>query len=71
MNKPLVLARQDFIDDIVSLINNSQLPMFAVYDVLNDVQKEVKIKAREQYEEAKDIYEKALKSEGNNEDGSD
>lgn len=68
MQKPIVVARQEFIDNLVNLINSSQIPMFAVYDILDDVQKEVKVKAREQYEEAKDIYEKALKSEGDSED---
>lgn len=67
MQKPIVVARQDFLSELVQLINNSQLPMFAVNDILSDIQREVQAKAQEQYQMAKEAYEKELANESSEE----
>lgn len=66
MQKPIVVARQDFLNDVVTLINKYGqigLPMFVMNDILVEVNKEVQSKSREQYEVAKAQYEKALDEE--------
>lgn len=66
MQKPLVVARQEFLNDVVTLINKygqQGLPMFVVSDILTDVNKEVQTKAQEQYNNAKAQYEAALAEE--------
>lgn len=63
MKKPLVVLRQDFINDAIALMNQyvkDDLPMFAVADILDGLLKESKVKAEEQYRLAKDLYEKAV-----------
>lgn len=61
MEKNLILARQDFIDDIQTLINSSELPMFVIGDILEKIQKQVKNAERNQYLSAKQAYEESLK----------
>lgn len=66
MQKPLVVVRQEFLNDVVTLINKygqQGLPMFVVSDILTEVTKEVQIKAQEQYDSAKAQYEAALAEE--------
>ena len=70
MQKPLVVARQEFLNDVVTLINKygqQGLPMFVVSDILTDVNKEVQTKAQEQYDSAKAQYEAALAEEATKE----
>ena len=57
MNKPIELARQDFIDGLVSLVNEAGLPAFVVADVLRGIITEVDALAKSQYEAAKRQYE--------------
>ena len=62
MQKPLLVLRQDFVNDAVTLVNKygqSGLPMFAIYDVLNDIMKEVQKNSQAQYQSALSEYEKA------------
>lgn len=66
MQKPLVVLRQDFITEVVALINKygqSGLPMFAILDILGDVQKEVQTAAQNQYKTALEQYEKESSAE--------
>lgn len=70
MQKPLVVARQEFLNDVVTLINKygqQGLPMFVVGDILVEVTKEVQTKAQEQYDSAKAQYEAALAEEATKE----
>lgn len=59
MEKPLSVAREDFVNELVELVNNSGLPMFVVLDVLKGATEEVKEAAARQYEQEKLEYEKA------------
>lgn len=65
MQKPIVVARQDFVANIVKLINEagSELPMFVIDDVLDDVRKQVQAEAQKQYQSAKEAYEQQLANE--------
>lgn len=59
MERPLSVAREDFVEDLVKLINDSGLPMFVVLDVLKGAEVEVKDAAQRQYEQDKKAYEEA------------
>lgn len=63
MQKPLVVARQDFVANIVKLINEAgtELPMFVIDDVLDDVRKQVQAEAQKQYQSAKEQWESSQK----------
>lgn len=67
MERPLSVAREDFVDALVALINNSGLPMFVVLDVLKGAEAEVKSAAQAQYEQDKKAYEESKNEENNNE----
>lgn len=63
MQKPLVVARQDFVASIVKLINEAgtEIPMFVIDDVLDDVRKQVQAEAQKQYQSAKEQWEASQK----------
>ena len=58
--KPMSVARQEFIEQLVNDINNCQLPMFVVEPILQDVINMVKTAAQKQYEADKAKYEEML-----------
>lgn len=66
VNKPITIARQDFIDSIVDLCNNANLPYFCIESVLKDVLSEVHQACAKQLEMDKKKYEAELRkvSEG-------
>ena len=57
MDKPITVAREEFIEALVKLVNESGLPMFAVEDILKNIAAEVKMAAQQQYEADKKRYE--------------
>ena len=59
MERPLSVAREEFVDSLVTLINDSGLPMFVVLDVLKGAETEVKAAAQAQYEQDKKAYEES------------
>ena len=48
MNKPITLIRDEFINNIVNLCNDSGLPFFIVEDVLKDLIQEIHMAAKQQ-----------------------
>ena len=56
MNKPLTIARQEFIDDLVNLINGSGLPAFVMSDVLSDILSDVRMEEQRQLARDKEEY---------------
>lgn len=63
LEKPITVIRQEFIDTLVSHINNSGLPLFVIEPILRDVYLEVKTASQKQYESEKLQYENSLKEE--------
>lgn len=59
MERPLSVAREDFVNALVKLVNESGLPMFVVLDVMKAATEEVKEAAARQYEQDKLEYEKS------------
>lgn len=61
--KPMSVARQEFIEQIVSDINNCNLPLFVIEYVLQDILKTVKSAAQEQNESEMKQYMQQLKAQ--------
>lgn len=61
MEKPLTVAREEFVEDLINLVNKSNLPMFIILDVLKSAVSEVQDAAKIQYEKEKKLYEEAKK----------
>lgn len=55
--KPITIVREEFVNNLVELINSSGLPFFVVLDVLKSTEVEVKAAAAKQYEKDKLAYE--------------
>ncbi len=68
MEKPLTVAREEFVTNLVNLVNESGLPMFVVLDVLKSAVSEVQEAAKLQYEKEKEAYEKENHIEEETED---
>lgn len=58
--KPITVARAEFVSEMVDLINGCGLPPFVIESVIKDLYSEVKVAAKEQYEYEKKQYEQAL-----------
>lgn len=61
-NKPITVARQEFIEKIVADINESGLPFFVVVEVLNSMLPELQKQVGAQFERDKKAYEESLES---------
>ena len=59
MNKPLTIARQEFAQALVELINNSGLPAFIMSDLVNQAKTELDKLANAQYEADVKAWEEA------------
>lgn len=62
--KPLTVAREEFIEALVKLVNGSGLPMFAVESIFKDIGAEVHVRAQQQYAHDKQTYDKEIKAGG-------
>ena len=56
MDKPATLIREELIDDMVGLINNSGLPLFIIEPILKELYLEVKNGAQQQLESDKQQF---------------
>lgn len=63
MQKPITVARYDFINAMTDLINNSNLPPFVVESILKDFHSDVKILAQQQLESDMERYKSAQKEQ--------
>jgi hypothetical protein len=59
--KPITVARDEFISDIVELCNNSGLPFFVIEDILKNLIQEIHVAAKQQLYEDKKRYEEQNK----------
>ena len=62
IRKPLSVAKEEFVDTLTDLINNSALPRFIIESILKDMYADMKIIVRKEYELDKKRYEDALKN---------
>ena len=63
IKKPITVARQEFIENMVNEINTCGLPLWAIEPILKDLLSEVSTAAKRQYETEKAQYEQALASQ--------
>ena len=61
INKPITILREEFVTSMVSLINNSGLPLFYVEPILRDMLMDVNTAVKKQYEMEKAQYEQAIR----------
>lgn len=59
--KPITIVRQEFLDNLVLLCNNSGLPFFCIEDALKDFMQKIHLAAIQQYEKDKQDYEQTIK----------
>lgn len=57
MQKPLIVARQEFARSIVETVNTSGLPAFVMKQLLQDVIKQLEILEERQEKEALEIWQ--------------
>ena len=62
-NKPITLLRDDFINGVAKLINESGLPLFAVEDAMRQLINGVSELARQQLETDRQAYAQAMMME--------
>ena len=60
IQKPITMVRQEFINALVDVINNYNLPLFIIEPILRDVYLEVKSLSNKQCEIEKMEYEKKV-----------
>lgn len=60
IKKPLSLLQIEFTNNLVNLINNSQLPSFVIELILKDVYKDIALISQKQYELDKKEYQKIV-----------
>lgn len=62
IRKPLSVAKEEFVNAITDMINNSALPRFIIESILKDMYADMKVIARKEYEIDKRRYEDSLKN---------
>lgn len=63
IQKPVTVARQEFIQDLTSIINNSGLPPFIIEPILKDMYRDVMVAAQRQLEHDMKAYHESLEAE--------
>lgn len=63
MNKPIVIARQEFIDSTINHVNSAGLPAFIIAEVLEKVLQAVNKNIDVDYQNAMAEYHRALEEE--------
>lgn len=58
MQKPIVIAREELKETIMSIINGSELPMFIIADILRPILVEAEEKTHLQYQMEMEKYKK-------------
>lgn len=60
VQKPLTVARNDFIQGVTDLINKANMPFFVIEDCLKLVSSEIHILAVEQEKKEREFYNKQV-----------
>ena len=63
MTKPSTVARQEFIEKQVALINESGLPAFVLIDIVEEALDQLRKLAEEQYHKDKEAWDNYLKEQ--------
>lgn len=68
MEKPLMLIREDFTNNIINLITESKLPLVVIEPILQNILSDTRVGLKKQYEKEKAEYEKYLKEKESKKD---
>lgn len=60
VTKPTLVARQEFIDNMLRVINESGVPLFIIHPILESLTRDIDNVVKQQYEQEKNQYEAAL-----------
>ena len=60
MDKPVTIIREELIENMVGLINESSLPLFVIEPILKELYLEVKNGAQQQLESDKRQYQSSI-----------
>lgn len=60
INKPIIVAREEFRSNLANLINTSGLPIYVIEPILNDILSEVVRVSQLQYQKELQQYQEAL-----------
>lgn len=63
MNKPITIARREFVESMSKLIAESSLPFSMLCDIFRDAAMQMQEIDNEQYERDKKAYEESMKQE--------
>ena len=69
MNKPASIIIKETKDKMISIINESTLPLCVIEMIINDIHNQCIIASKEEYEKDKNKYEKSLEVKEEKEDG--
>lgn len=58
--KPMTLAKEEFVSNIVNLCNNSGLPTFVMEDILNKIVDEIHVISNRQLESDRERYNREM-----------
>ena len=67
INKPITVARQEYIDAIINLVNSYNLPAFVKKDALDDIVTALQNVAIKEYQSDRAVYDKACAEEKSSE----
>lgn len=60
-NKPITILRDEFMKNLIELINSSNLPPFVIESIIKDVYFDIKVLARKQLENDLKDYQESFK----------
>lgn len=63
IQKPITVARAEFIENLTSLINTSGLPSFMIEPILKDFLSDIRLMAQQQLETDRKRYNELLEAE--------
>ena len=69
IQKPTSVLRKEFINNMVTLINESGLPFFVIEPILKDLHEHVSAESERLYQMEKAQYEASLKVQEESEEG--
>ena len=61
--KPVTILREEFINNLTDMVNNSDLPMFVLEPIFRDKHGKIKIAEQKQLENDKIKYQEMIKAD--------
>lgn len=61
--KPVTILREEFINNLTDMVNNSDLPMFVLEPIFRDMHGKIKIAEQKQLENDKIKYQEMINSD--------